>query len=88
MYNVQVASQNSSEREVLHRPLRKSKAFHDKEILDQQVKEDELYKMEMKRKIVEQYVQHVYEIKLEHQVEFGKGREKGLASPIKSTFFS
>ena len=74
MYNVQVASQNSSEREVLYRPLRKSKAFHDKELLDQQVKEDEIYQMEMRKKIVEQYVQHVYEIQLEHQVELGKGR--------------
>ena len=52
-----------------------------------QVKEDEIYQVEMRRKIVEEYLQHVYEIKLEHQVEFGKGREKGLASPIKSTFF-
>ena len=36
--SIQFASNNSSEeREILSRPLRKSKAFHDKELLDQQV---------------------------------------------------
>ena len=54
--------------------MRKSKAFHDKELLDQQVKEDEMYQIEMRRKIVEEYVQHVYEIKLGHQVELDKGK--------------
>ena len=28
----------------------------------------------MRRKVEEEYVQHVYEIELEHQVELGKGR--------------
>ena len=78
--------------------MRKSKAFHDKELLDQQVndsglenigsneflqvKEDEIYQMEMRRKIVEEYVQHVYEIKLKHQVELDKGRHNKLSFSI------
>ena len=41
-----------------------------------QVKEDEIYQMKMKRKLVEEYVQHVYEKRPEHQVELDKGRHK------------
>ena len=70
--------------------MRKSRTFQDKELLDQQVnnsnlvniksdefllgREDEMYQMEIQRKIVEEYIQHVNEIKLEHQVELDKGR--------------
>lgn len=87
--SLQYPSNNSSkERKIPARPLRKSKAFHNKDLLDQQVngpalvnanaetllqvKEDEMYQIEMRRK-VEEYVQHIYEIKLEHQVELDKG---------------
>ena len=76
-HSLQVVSQNSSEkREIISQPLRKvncyvlvSSSFY--EFL--QVKEDEIYQIEMRRKVVEEYVQHVYEIKLEHQLELDKG---------------
>ena len=35
-----------------------------------------MYEPEVRRKIVEEYVQHVYELKLEHQKELDKGKIK------------
>ena len=32
-----------------------------------------MHELEVRRKIVEEYVQHVYELKLEHQEELEKG---------------
>merc|ERR1712013_615924 len=72
--SVEAASLTSSEeKEILSRPLRKSKGFHDQELLQQQIKEEEMSGVEVRRKILEEYVQHVYEIKLEHQLELEKG---------------
>lgn len=74
--SVEAASLTSSEeREILSRPLRKSKGFHDQELLQQQIKEEDMSGVEVRRKILEEYVQHVYEIKLEHQLELEKVEE-------------
>ena len=35
-----------------------------------------MYELEVRRKIVAEYVQHVYELKLEHQKELDKGKLK------------
>ena len=37
-----------------------------------------MYELEVRRKIVEEYVQHVYELKLEQQKELDKGKIKIL----------
>ena len=35
-----------------------------------------MYELEVRRKIVKEYVQHVHELKLEHQKELDKGKIK------------
>jgi len=66
---------SSEEKETISRPLRKSTAFHDQDILEQQVRDNETREVELRKKVVEAYVEHIYDIKLRHQAELEKVEE-------------
>lgn len=59
----------------LSRSLKKSTAFHDRTSLEQQIIENEKYQLEMRKKLLEEYVQHVYMLKMDHQTQLEKIEE-------------